>query len=161
VMLNIRNENRDHRRAISISKDGAHRWSAPTLHPELKEPVCMANVLRYNFKTDEGPGRILFSNPDNLEYSGKAGPSYDKNRDRVNLTIKMSLDDGKTWPVSRVVEPGISAYSDLAVAADGSILCLYERGGVDNVMWDTKYVTLARFNLEWLQETTADNRTPP
>ena len=117
----------------------------------------MANVIRYNFKTGDQPGRILFSNPDNLEYSGKFGPSYDKNRDRVNLTIKMSLDDGNTWPISRVLEPGISAYSDLAIAGDGSILCLYERGGVNNVMWDTRYVTLARFNLEWLRETGADH----
>ena len=82
VMLNIRNEDRDHRRAVSISKDGAHKWSAPKLHPDLKEPVCMANIIRYNFKTDDQPGRILFSNPDNLKYSGKHGPSYDKNRDQ-------------------------------------------------------------------------------
>ena len=152
VMLNIRNEDRDHRRAISISKDGARKWSAPKLHPELKEPVCMANIIRYNFRTDDKPGRILFSNPDNLMYSGKFGPSYDKNRDRVNLTIKLSYDDGKTWPVSRVLEPGISAYSDLAIGNDGSILCLYERGGVNDVMWDTRYVTLGRFNLEWLEQ---------
>lgn len=152
TMLNIRNEGREHRRAISVSKDGAHRWSAPTLHAELKEPVCMANVVRYNFETDGQPGRILFSNPDNLAYSGKVGPSYDKNRDRVNLTIKLSRDDGKTWPVCRVLEPGIAAYSDLAISRDGSILCLYERAGVDDSMWDTKYVTLARFNLDWLCE---------
>ena len=149
-MLNIRNEDRDHRRAISISKDGAHRWSAPRLDPELKEPVCMANIIRYNFKTESQPGRILFSNPDNLAYSGKVGASYDKNRDRVNLTIKLSRDDGKTWPVSRVLEPGIAAYSDLAIAKDGSVLCLYERAGVGESMWDTKYITLARFNLEWV-----------
>ena len=150
VMLNIRNEDRGHRRAISVSKDGAHRWSAPTLHPDLKEPVCMANIIRYNFKAGDEPGRILFSNPDNLEYTGKLGRSYDKNRDRVNLTIKMSTDDGKTWPVSRVLEAGISAYSDLAIAEGGDVLCLYERAGVNSVMWDTKYVTLARFNLAWL-----------
>ena len=150
TMLNIRNEDRDHRRAISISKDGAHRWSAPRLDPELKEPVCMANIIRYNFKTESQPGRILFSNPDNLAYSGKVGASYDKNRDRVNLTIKLSRDDGKTWPVSRVLEPGIAAYSDLAIAKDGSVLCLYERAGVGESMWDTKYITLARFNLEWV-----------
>ena len=110
----------------------------------------MANILRYNFKTEGQPGRILFSNPDNLACSGKVGASYDKNRDRVNLTIKLSRDDGKTWPVSRVLEPGVSAYSDLAIAKGGDILCLYERAGVDGSMWDTKYITLARSHLEWL-----------
>ncbi len=70
----------------------------------------------------------------------------------VNLTVKMSLDDGATWPVSRVLEPGISAYSDLAVGPNGAIYCLYERAGVNDVMWDTKFVTLARFNLQWLEQ---------
>jgi len=152
VMLNIRNEDRDHRRAVSTSKDGTRRWSAPTLHPDLKEPVCMANIIRHSFKTDDQPGRILFSNPDNLKYSGKVGTSYDKNRDRVNLTVKLSLDDADTWPVSRVLEPGISAYSDLAVGPAADVYCLYERGGVNDVMWDTRYITLARFNLQWLEQ---------
>ena len=152
VMFNIRSEDREHRRAISISKDGAKKWSRPVFDRQLLEPVCFASLLRLNWKSANQPGRILFSNPDNLNYSGKHGSSYDNNKDRVNLTIKLSRDDGKTWPVSRVLEPGVSAYSDLAVGADGTVYCCYERDGVNDSMWDTRYITVARFNLAWLGE---------
>ena len=48
----------------------------------------------------------------------------------------------------RAIEPGPSAYADLAVLRDGTILCLYESG------MKTPYETLslARFNREWLNE---------
>lgn len=57
------------------------------------------------------------------------------------LSIKLSRDDGKTWPMNNTLESGPSAYSDLAVLPDGTILCLYEG---DNKM------VCARFNLDWL-----------
>jgi len=51
--------------------------------------------------------------------------------------------------VKRALEPGASAYSDLAVLPDGAILCLYEAGAGN--FTDRKLV-LARFNLEWLTQ---------
>ena len=75
-------------------------------------------------------------------------------RSRENLTLRMSYDDGKTWPVARVLEPGRSAYSDLAVLTDGTILCLYERGFMEDHKFNTRYMTIARFNLEWLTKGT-------
>jgi sialidase-1 len=158
VMLNIRSEDREHRRAISVSRDGARKWSCPVFDNQLLEPVCMASLLRLNWKLSGQPGRILFSNPDNVAYSGKHGPSYDQNKDRVNLTIKLSCDDGKTWPVSKVLEPSVSAYSDLAVGTDGMIYCCYERDGVNGSMWDTRFVTVARFSPAWLTESQEGGR---
>lgn len=64
----------------------------------------------------------------------------------------MSRDDGKTWSVARVLERGISACSDLALGKNRDFSCPYERGGVNDVLWDTKYVTLARQTLEWFEE---------
>ncbi len=148
VLFNIRNEDREHRRAVSVSADGARKWTKPAFDQALLEPICMASIVRYS----HSPSRILFANPDNLEYSGRHGSSYDGNRDRKNLTIKMSCDECRTWSVSKPLEPGVSAYSDLAVAQDGSVFCAYECGGVDGVMWDTKYITVARFDLDWLTQ---------
>ena len=84
---------------------------------------------------------------------GKAAPG--KSRDRKNLSIKLSEDDGKTWPVNKVLEAGPSAYSDLAVMPDGTIVCFYERGR-DAESGGRKpsnygYLTVARFNREWLK----------
>ncbi|MEO1995218.1 MAG: sialidase family protein, partial [Planctomycetaceae bacterium] len=66
---------------------------------------------------------------------------------RRDMTISVSSDDGKTWPVSRQIHKGPAAYSDLAVLPDGTILCLYEGGR--EFRYET--VTLARFNLAWLE----------
>ena len=98
--------------------------------------------------------RILFANPHNLERAdGKEEPG--KSRDRKNITVKLSYDDTKTWPVSKSIEPGPSAYSDLAALPDGTMLCFYERGrNADGEKKPTTYgfLTLARFNLEWLTD---------
>jgi sialidase-1 len=143
VMLNIRNESTEHRRAISVSKDGAGGWSMPKFQPQLLEPVCMASLIRHP------KGGLIFSNPDTLEAT-YVDASKTINRDRKNLTVQWSGDDGETWTAKRVLEPELSGYSDLAATADGSILTLYERGGVDKSIFHTGRLTLARFSLDWL-----------
>jgi sialidase-1 len=150
VMLNMRNESKEHRRAVAISPDGATRWTAPAFDAQLKEPICMASICRYSKKPAAERNRLLFANPDNLERAvGKAVPG--QNRDRKNLTVRLSEDEGKTWPVARSLEPGFSGYSDLAVGPDGTIYCLYERGSTDgNYHYMTRSLTVARFNIEWL-----------
>ena len=60
----------------------------------------------------------------------------------------MSRDEGGSWDISRRVERALSRYSDLAVTADGTILCLYTNG----VVRDREKISVARFNLEWLAD---------
>ncbi len=142
VMLNARTHAKTQRRAVTTSKDGISGWSVPRFDDALLEPVCMGSLVSH------GPQRLLFANPHNLEKKGK--------NNRLNLSIKLSGDNGQTWPINRVLEPGNSAYSDLAVLPDGTILCLYERGGETDDDPATRsqycYLTLARFNLEWLTQ---------
>jgi len=55
--------------------------------------------------------------------------------------------------VEKVLEPGGSGYSDLALARDGTILCVYERaspGARANA--STGLLTLARFTVQWLTD---------
>jgi sialidase-1 len=42
--------------------------------------------------------------------------------------VRASFDNGQTWPVSRVLHAGPSAYSDLAALSNGQIACLFEAG---------------------------------
>lgn len=150
VMLNIRSESKEHRRAISLSRDGATGWTTPAFHNELLEPICMASIVRLNEPSASGKTRLVFANPHNLDRAdGKETPGV--GRDRKNVTIKLSDDDGATWPMSRSLEPGKSGYSDLAVGPDGTIYCFYERGSSDG-NYATKHLTVARFNVEWLTE---------
>lgn len=156
VMLNVRSESKAHRRLVTTSADGATGWSEPRFDEALKEPICMGSLVRYPARPGVAPAGLLFSNPDNLTCrKGKEVPG--KNRDRINLTVKFSADEGRTWPVGRVIEPGPSMYSDLAVAQDGTILCFYGRSlkaGSNGFAGDR--LTLARFGLEWLKGPSKD-----
>ena len=66
------------------------------------------------------------------------------------MTLKLSYDEGKTWAVSKVVEPGHGAYSDLAVTKAGTILLFFGNSGPPNFAGSK--LSVARFNLEWLTD---------
>lgn len=147
VMLNVRSESKAHRRLVTISKDGATGWSTPKFDEALLEPICMGGIVRYSTEASGGRNRILFCNPDSLsKANGKEEPG--KNRDRRNVSVQLSYDEGKTWTVKKPLEPEWSAYSDIAVTKDGTILCFYGHGAKANFAGDR--LTVARFNLEWL-----------
>jgi sialidase-1 len=139
VMLVARSLSKPNRKIVSTSPNGATGWSQPTFHDQLWEPRCMASIAAYPAR----PGTLLFSNPHTvaLDASGKEAPGGKGKRE--NLSIKVSRDDGRTWPVNKTLDPGPSAYSDLAVLPDGTILCLYEAGND---------IQMGRFNLEWLEK---------
>jgi sialidase-1 len=120
----------------------------------------MASIVRYSLAGEAGGrNRILFANPHWLERAdGKAQPGLV--RDRKNVSVKLSYDEGQTWPVNKSLEAGFSGYSDLAVLPDGTILCFYERGSIDGKNnFGTDRLTVARFNLEWLTDG-ADTTSP-
>lgn len=137
VMLISRSVSKPNRKLVTIGPDGASDWEPSHFHDQLWEPICMASVIAHPAQ----PGTLLFSNPHRLaiDKSGKEIPAGRGKRE--NLTIKLSRDDGRTWPQQRTLEAGPSAYSDLAVLPDGTVLCLYE--GADTIV-------AARFGLDWL-----------
>ena len=137
VMLVSRSVSKANRKLVTTSPDGATSWTTPVFHDQLWEPVCMASIIAHPAK----PGTLIYSNPHTLklEKDGKEVPAGRGKRE--NLCIKLSHDDGKTWPINKVLDPGKAAYSDLAVLPDGTVLCLYEA--------DTNIVC-ARFNFEWI-----------
>ena len=71
------------------------------------EPVCQASILRDTWPDDGQKSRILFSNP--------------ASEKRENMTVRVSYDEGATWPVSRTLHAGPSAYSCLTILPDQSI----------------------------------------
>jgi sialidase-1 len=157
VMLNVRNESKAQRRIVVTSPDGASDWSEPRFQDDLVEPICMGGLTRYNHG---GKSLLLFSHPNNLtREDGKEIPG--SSRDRRNVSVHVSDDEGKTWPISRSVEQGWSAYSDLNVTPQGTILCFYGRCEKKNFAGDR--LTLARFDLAWLMQEPihSSNETSP
>ena len=134
LCLNMRNDRGEHRRTVVFSSDGGETWSDPEFDQTLIEPICDASLIRLGQTGPDGEPVWLFSNP--------------ASNQRDNLTVRLSYDEGATWPLSQVLYAGPSAYSCLAELADGSIGCLYERGG------DHPYEGLhfARFGLEWIAD---------
>lgn len=139
VLLVSRSVSKPNRKLVTIGPDGAAGWSKPLFHDQLWEPICMASIVSH----PASRGMLIFSNPHSLGRD-QAGNEIPAGRGkRQNLSIKLSRDDGQTWPISKTLEPGPSAYSDLAVLTDGTVLCLYEGDST---------IVCARFNLDWLTQ---------
>ena len=116
LMLNMRNYDRSKKnRQVAYSTDGGITWNDQHFDEALIEPICQASIRRYSWPVDGGKNIILFSNP-----ASSTG--------RVNMTIRASFDDGKTWPLQKVLHNGPSAYSDLVVLGNGKVACLHEYG---------------------------------
>ncbi|HUW19076.1 MAG TPA: sialidase family protein [Sedimentisphaerales bacterium] len=134
LMMNMRNYGPGRKtRAISISADGGASWGSVFNDPQLVEPTCQASFLRYTTEANGRRNRLLFSNPASRE-------------GRFKMTVRLSYDEGRNWPVSKLIYAGPSAYCCLAVLPDGDIACLYEAG--KEHPYET--ITFARFTLEWL-----------
>lgn len=141
VMLMMRNPGEPHRKAITYSADGISNWSPAEFNADLFEIPCMASIIRISEERNgTGKSRILFVNPDSRHL---------EKYPRRNLTAKLSYDEGRSWPVQRVLNPGASGYSDLAVGKDGTVYCLYETNN-DTIKNFNYSLVLQRFNINWL-----------
>jgi len=93
LMLNMRhNENKgnmteNNGRAICVTRDMGKTWTEhPSSRNALIEPRCMASLHKHEYTMDGVKKSVLiFSNPDSK-------------KNRESITLKFSLDDGKTWP---------------------------------------------------------------
>jgi sialidase-1 len=121
-------------RLTSVSKDHGLTWSRPVVDKNLPCPACQASMIRYNEK------EILFLNPAVNHHGGFSIWS------RKNLTLRLSRDEGRSWAASRVLNKGLSGYSDMAINAEGQILCIFEKGERDYC----EKITIACMARSWL-----------
>lgn len=120
-------------RKVAFSDDGGESWSGLHTDDELIDPANNGSIIRYDAEAapqSADARKLLFSNT--ATQSG-----------RSNLTIRQSCDNGETWPIRRVLEPGAAEYSTLTPLADGRFGLLYERGGY-------QHISYARFGEDWL-----------
>lgn len=116
-------------------RDGT--WNTLYRLAAVPDPVCQGSVIQWTSVHGGHPReRILYVGPDSSS-------------SRVDLTLRLSGDGGLSWPVSRLVFAGSSAYSSLCVLPDNSVGILFEK---DNY---TK-ITFVRVEEEWLFNPDAD-----
>ncbi len=125
IYATMRNRQGRKCRAFSWSRDGGETWSEVAYDPGLPAPSCQGSIVRFDAE------RILLAHPGRTD-------------ERACLTVRLSRDGCRTWPAARVLAPGSSAYSDLAVGGDGQILCFYEAD-------EYRRLVLARFDLGWIE----------
>lgn len=115
LLLNMRNYDRDQRtRQQAVSVDGGMTWTGQSHVPELADPICQASLRRLSWAGGGRQSVLLFANPASTR--------------RERMTLRASLDEGGTWPLSRLVDARPSAYSSLGILKDGRIGLLYEVG---------------------------------
>lgn len=149
VLFNLRAPSVRHRRLQSTSPDGVTGWSKPVFVEDLPEPICFGSIERLSETPKEDKNRLLFT-IDSGTTIGKTKETYDEQGfNREDMAVFLSYDEGKTWPLKKVIHAGPCGcgYSDLAVTADGTILCAYGSGPR---FGKGAGIALARFNLEWL-----------
>jgi sialidase-1 len=107
-----------------------------TYHDEsLVCPTVQASIMRHTYRHQPEYGarsRVLFS-----------GPGHP--RARSNLQVRLSYDECLTWPVSKVIDIGPAAYSDLVILDAMCVGVLFERGNQGGIWF-------VDFSLEWLTD---------
>jgi sialidase-1 len=128
LMMNSRNQKGDiKQRIVSISSDGGATWDTSYFDKNLPDPVCQGSILTIGKK---GKKNILaFCNA-----------ADEKRRD--NLTLRISIDDGKTWTKSFVIDKAENtrdnaAYSDIIKLSSSEIGVLYEKDNYSKILFTT------------------------
>ena len=122
-MVNSRT-NKNGYRYSHISTDNGKAWISEK-RSDLIDPGCNASLINYNDDV------LLFSNVSN-------------NKNRVNLVIRMSLDQGKSWSDPKSIYKGEAAYSSMTILKNGDIGVFFEKDSY------TKNV-FVKFPLNWVK----------
>ena len=128
MMMNSRNQRGDIRaRIVSISSDGGATWDTTYFDKALIDPINQGSILTLGAKN--GKNIIAFCNAADV-------------KNRNNLTLRISYDDGKTWEKSYKIDGGdddakkdYTAYSDLVKLSKSEIGVLYERDNYKEIVF--------------------------
>lgn len=131
LMMNSRNQRGDIRaRIVSISSNGGESWDTSYFDRQLMDPVNQGSLL--NIGQRRGKAVLAFSN------------TADSTR-RDRLTLRISMDEGRSWNKAWVIDSAAAgykgaytAYSDLVRLNKKHIGILYERNGYTEIVFTVK-----------------------
>lgn len=128
LMMNSRNQKGEPRlRMVSVSSDGGQTWDSTWFDNALPDPVNQGSILTVGEK--KGHAILAFCNAADTAK-------------RDNLTLRISYDDGYTWPKKIIVDRspagnvhGFAAYSDMVQLSRRKIGVLYERDNYRQIVF--------------------------
>lgn len=112
IMINCRNEARQGKRIVYVTKDLGKTWEPHSTNlSALQEPTCQGSIVKV--KTKKYGTLMLFSNP--------------KSGGRNHMTIRTSKDDGTTWNEGYLYDVRqCMGYSCIAMTDDEHVGIFYE-----------------------------------
>ena len=128
LMMNSRNQKGDVReRIVSVSSDGGASWDTTYFDPNLPDPVCEASLL--NIGRYKGKNVLAFCNPADT-------------KERNNLLLRISYDEGHSWAKSFLVDKkedaphdAYTAYSDLVKLNRNEVGVMYEKNNYRSIVF--------------------------
>ncbi len=115
-------------RYVHLSDNNGQSWESH-IDSTLIDPACNASLIRYSSITDGADkNRLLFSNACSSS-------------NRVNLTVKMSEDEGETWAYEKSIYEGSAAYSSMTKLDNGYIGIFFEKD-------DYTEISFARLSID-------------
>lgn len=143
----------------TLSRDGGSTWGETIKEKQLEDPKVLegyfdgiagiaSGLLRVSEQGKQDINRIIYSSP-------AAGWQRDQ------LQLRMSYDEGNTWPIAKTISWGGAAYSDLVLQDDRRIGLVYEIpkqyfGISTDTMDEIRYVN---FSMDWLTDNNEDTAT--
>ena len=127
VYLNIRHQG--FCRAKAYSENGYSGWSEYAPDYSLPDPRCFGSVAAYN--DGKNPYSLIFVN-------------CNGNKHRKNVCVRVSVDDGHTFPVCKVIDAERGGYCEVAV--DNSLGLIY-------ILYEDKYGEtdhFVRMSYDWI-----------
>ena len=135
ILINSRNYQDDKivgQRAITIgfhNNSGQLKYKPTYNDKKLIEPGVQASIINVP-QNKKSKSFILFANPNHKKV-------------RKKLTLKLSYDNGISWPISKEVTNGPSSYSDMAFDDNGEIFLVFELGNEGGIVF-------SKFDHEWI-----------
>lgn len=119
-------------RTFSRSADGGLTWGASFTNtvnpPTIPDPACQGCIYRLTTTNEDSASRIIHANAAHVS-------------SRVNMTLRISYDEGASWPVSNQVYAAGSAYSAVTKLATGEMGLLFEKDPYGSLVFTRRSVS--------------------
>ncbi len=135
-------------RTVSYSSNGGATWTRPKPDtsgiPNYIETSSGLLRLPHKSTNSNKTSRILFCFPHSLPPENTV-ILRGLHKLRANGTVLLSYDEGKSWPVRKLVVPGSFGYSNMDALTDDTVLMIHENA-IGTI------VSMTRFTLDWLTD---------